>query len=191
VTRLSIERPFGRVMNRVDSINAIRRLLYAERGAVGAGTPRAADERTLEDILERHGRAASQIIGILQDVQSVFHYLPEPQLRRISRELDIPLTRLYAIATFYKAFRLVPRGRHELSLCMGTACHVRGAMRVKDAIERGLGIKAGGTTDDMRFSFETVRCLGCCGQAPVMVVDEELVTKLDHLTVGKALEKYR
>jgi NADH:ubiquinone oxidoreductase subunit E len=103
----------------------------------------------------------------------------------------VPLTRLYAIATFYKAFRLAPRGRHEISLCTGTACHVRGAMRVKDAIEREIGIAAGGTTADMRYSFETVRCLGCCGQAPVMMVDGELVSRLDHLVVGAALEKYK
>jgi NADH-quinone oxidoreductase subunit E len=179
-------------MSRVGSIHAIRERLLAGRGSVGRARPQSASEMgAVRKILEKHGCMASQIIAILQDVQGAYQYLSEPHLRFISRELDIPLTRLYAIATFYKAFRLVPRGRHELSLCMGTACHVRGAMRVKDAIERGLGIKAGGTTDDMRFSFETVRCLGCCGQAPVMVVDEELVTKLDHLTVGKALEKYR
>jgi len=177
-------------MNKVDSIRAMRERLLAGRGG-GAGTARPQGASVVRKILEKHGRRAAQIIAILQDLQAVYHYLPEPDLRLISRELDVPLTRLYAIATFYKAFRLVPRGRHEVSLCMGTACHVRGAMRVKDAIERELGIKAGGTTDDMRVSFETVRCLGCCGQAPVMMVDEALVTKLDHLAVGTTLEKYR
>jgi len=142
-------------------------------------------------ILEKHGRKASQIIAILQDVQAVFKYLPESELRFISRELEIPLTRLYAIATFYQAFRLVPRGRHEIALCMGTACHVRGGERVRDAIERELGIDAGGTTSDMRFSFDTVRCLGCCGQAPVMTVDEDLHSRLDHLAIGRLLEKYK
>ena len=179
-------------MTKTDSIHAIREKLHAGRGEPGgAQLPGGRDGGAVRTILEKHDRSATQIIAVLQDVQAVYHYLPEPHLRLISRELDIPLTRLFAIATFYKAFRLVPRGRHEISLCLGTACHVRGGMRVKDAIERGLGIKAGETTDDMRFSFETVRCLGCCGQAPVMMVDEELVTKLDHLTIGKALEKYR
>jgi len=179
-------------MNKVDSMHAMREMLLAGRGAAGPTWPQGADGAgAVRKILEKHGARASQIIAILQDMQAVYQYLPEPELRFISRELDIPLTRLYAIATFYKAFRLVPRGRHEICLCTGTACHVRGSTRVKDAIERGLGIEAGGTTDDMRFSFETVRCLGCCGQAPVMMVDEELVTKLDHLTVGKALEKYK
>jgi len=166
-------------------------LLAGREGTAVAHSMSTSDERTVQKILEKHGRKASQIIAILQDLQAVRHYVPEPDLRLISRELDMPLTRLYAIATFYKAFRLAPRGRHEISLCMGTACHVRGAMRVKDAIERALAIKVGGTTGDMRFSFETVRCLGCCGQAPVMTVDEELVSRLDHLTIGRVLEKYR
>jgi NADH-quinone oxidoreductase subunit E len=161
-------------------------------GRVSAGAAASGfDEGVLRGILDRHGNRAAQIIGILQDVQGVWHYLSEPALRFVSRELDIPLTRLYAIATFYKAFRLVPRGRHEIALCMGTACHVRGGARVKDAIERKLGIAAGETTRDMRYTFETVRCLGCCGQAPVMTVDGELVSRLDHLTVGAELEKHK
>ncbi len=179
-------------MSDADSARTMRNVLFPGRaGAAGPAAGGVAGERDVQRILERHMRLASQIIAILQDVQALRQYLPEADLRLISRELEVPLARLYAIATFYKAFRLVPRGRHEISLCTGTACHVRGAMRVKDAIERGIGIAAGGTTSDMRFSFETVRCLGCCGQAPVMMVDGELASRLDHLTVGKALEKYK
>lgn len=179
-------------MKRSGEYGGIEAALRGERPGTSARTStEAAEPEKLRRILERHGNRASQIIAILQDLQAAYQYLPEPELRFISRELDIPLTRLYAIATFYKAFRLAPRGRHEISLCMGTACHVRGAERVKDAIERTLGIKAGGTTADRRYSFETVRCLGCCGQAPVMTVDEELLSRLDHLTVGTALEKYK
>lgn len=179
-------------MSDAGSTRTIRDVLFPGRSdAAAPASGGASAERAVQRILDRHGRMASQIIAILQDLQALRQYLPEPELRLISRELDVPLTRLYAIATFYKAFRLVPRGRHEISLCTGTACHVRGAMRVKDAIERELAIRAGGTTSDMRFSFETVRCLGCCGQAPVMTVDGELVSRLDHLTVGKALEKYK
>jgi len=178
-------------MNRVDSIRKLKETLFAERAAE-AGRPVDPTLRgKVAEILDKHRRRASQIIAILQDVQGLFKYLPESELRFVSRELDIPLTRLYSIATFYKAFRLKPRGRHEIALCMGTACHVRGAVRVMDAIIRELKVQPGGTTGDMRFSFETVRCLGCCGQAPVMTVDEELVSRLDHLSVGKALEKYR
>jgi NADH-quinone oxidoreductase subunit E len=179
-------------MSDAGSMRTIRDVLLPGRAGVAEpASGGGSGERAVQRILERHGRMASQIIAILQDLQALRQYLPEAELRLISRELDVPLTRLYAIATFYKAFRLVPRGRHEISLCTGTACHVRGAMRVKDAIEREIKIAAGGTTFDMRFSFETVRCLGCCGQAPVMMVDGELVSRLDHLTVGKALEKYK
>ncbi len=179
-------------MSDADSARTMRNVLFPGRaGAPASASEGASGEGAVLRILERHGRMASQIIAILQDLQALRQYLPEADLRLVSRELEVPLTRLYAIATFYKAFRLVPRGRHEISLCTGTACHVRGAMRVKDAIERGIKIAAGGTTADMRFSFETVRCLGCCGQAPVMMVDGELVSRLDHLTVGKALEKYK
>jgi NADH-quinone oxidoreductase subunit E len=179
-------------MSDAGSTRTIRDALFPGRPPAAApAAGGASGERAVQKILERHGRMASQIIAILQDVQALRQYLPEAELRLISRELDVPLTRLYAIATFYRAFRLAPRGRHEISLCTGTACHVRGAMRVKDAIEREIKIAAGGTTPDMRFSFETVRCLGCCGQAPVMMVDGELVSRLDHLTVGTALEKYK
>lgn len=179
-------------MSKMESIDKMKEILLAGgEDTDAARTKGAPDAQAVQEILERHGHKASQIIAILQDLQAVRHYLSGPELRIISRELDVPLTRIYAIATFYKAFRLTPRGRHEISLCMGTACHVRGAMRVKDAIERELGVKAGGTTRDGRFTFETVRCLGCCGQAPVMMVDEELSSRLDHLSVGKALEKYK
>ena len=179
-------------MSDAGSARTIRDVLFPGRaGAAAPASGGVSGERAVQRILERHGRMASQIIAVLQDLQALRQYLPEADLRLISRELDVPLTRLYAIATFYKAFRLVPRGRHEISLCTGTACHVRGAMRVKDAIEREIKIAAGGTTSDMRFSFETVRCLGCCGQAPVMMVDGALVSRLDHLTVGTALEKYK
>lgn len=183
-------RPAG-IMSRIDTIRKIERSLVERRVAAGLATPAAApDAAAVEAILDRHGRASEQIIAILQDLQEKRRYLPEPELRYISRELDIPMTRIYAIATFYKAFRLEPRGRHEVCLCMGTACHVRGGERVKDAIERSLGVEAGGTTADMRFSFETVRCLGCCGQAPVMTIDGKIYGKLDHLAVGKVLESH-
>jgi NADH-quinone oxidoreductase subunit E len=179
------------IMGRIETIRAIETSLESRRAAAGfATTPAAPDAPAVETILDRHGRASAQIIAILQDLQEQHRYLPEPELRYISRQLDVPMTRLYAIATFYKAFRLEPRGRHEGCLCMGTACHVRGGERVKDAIERSLGVAAGETTADMRFSFETVRCLGCCGQAPVMTVDGKIYGKLDHLTVGAALESH-
>ncbi len=179
-------------MNRVETIRKIERILAAHReAAAGVPSPAERDAAAVEEILDRHKRRSTQIIAVLQDLQAKFHYLPEPDLRYIARELGIPMTRIYAIATFYKAFRLEPRGRHEICLCMGTACHVRGAQRVKDAIARAIGVEVGGTTRDLRFSFETVRCLGCCGQAPVMTVDEHIHGRLDHLSIGAVLESYK
>jgi len=143
------------------------------------------------DILERRGKDPANVIGIMQDMQHEFGYLPQRELRFISSELAIPLSRIYAIATFYKAFRLIPKGRHEIKLCLGTACHVRGAESIKDAIERELGIEVGGTTSDRRFSFETVRCIGACGLAPVMNVNEEVEGKLTPSSIAKVLKKYK
>jgi NADH:ubiquinone oxidoreductase subunit E len=143
------------------------------------------------DILERRGKDPANVIGIMQDIQHEFGYLPQRELRSISSELDIPLSRIYAIATFYKAFRLIPKGRHEIKLCLGTACHVRGAEYIKDSIERELGIEVGGTTSDRRFSFETVRCIGACGLAPVMNVNEEVEGKLAPSSIAKVLDKYK
>ena len=147
--------------------------------------------RVMQDILERHGRNPARIIGILQDIQAVFSYLPERELRFVSEELGIPLTRLYGVATFYKSFNLTPRGRHQIKLCGGTACHVRGAELIKGALERELDVEEGGTTGDERFSFEVVRCIGCCGQAPAMMVDEDIHGKLKSVTIRRVLERYR
>ena len=145
----------------------------------------------VESILGEYGRNPSHIIAILQDVQAAFGYLPEEGLRCIAGSLEIPLTRIYAIATFFRAFRLTPSGRHEIKLCTGTACHVRGAGLIKDAIERELGIGVGETTKDLRFSFETVRCIGCCGIAPAMMVDKDVHGKVRATGLGKVLSKYK
>lgn len=151
----------------------------------------ASGSKAVKDILEHHSRNPARVIGMLQDIQARFSYLPEGELRFVSEELGVPLTRIYAIATFYKAFNLLPRGRHQIRLCGGTACHVRGAELVKGAITRELGVEEGGTTEDARFSFEVVRCIGCCGQAPAMMVNEDIHVKLKSVTVRKALEKYK
>lgn len=152
---------------------------------------REEDRGEILSIIEDNGCDPSRIIAILQDLQSSRGYLPEPSLRVISRELGLPLTRVYGLATFYRSFRLIPRGRHEIRLCTGTACHVRGAERIKDEIQRELGVEEGGTTEDYRFSFETVRCIGCCSLAPVMTVDGDVHGKLAPSSVEKILEKYR
>jgi NADH-quinone oxidoreductase subunit E len=142
------------------------------------------------EIIGRYEGSPSRVIAMMQDIQGAFGYLPESDLRMLAEGLGLPLNRIYGIATFYKSFRLMPRGRHEIRLCTGTACHVRGVEAVRDAITRELGIREGETTADVRFSFETVHCLGCCGLAPVMMVDGDIHGKVGY-SVREILEKYR
>ena len=127
----------------------------------------------LDAILDRYDRNPAQLIPILQDVQAEENYLPRETLEAISEKLDVPLVRIYAVATFYKAFSLKPRGKHIIQVCMGTACHVRGGARILDKMMRDLGVGPGETTKDMGFTLETVNCLGACALGPIVVVDGE------------------
>jgi NADH-quinone oxidoreductase subunit E len=127
----------------------------------------------VSEIIQKYNTDKGFLVPILQDVQKEFNYLPREALDAVSTILDLPLSRIFELATFYKAFSLTPRGRHQLSLCMGTACHVRGATLLQESIERGLNIKAGETSEDLEFTFETVNCLGACALGPILVVDEE------------------
>jgi NADH-quinone oxidoreductase subunit E len=127
----------------------------------------------IDAILDRHGRDPAAIIAILQDLQEDARYLPEGALRYIANQMDIPLSRVCSLVTFYRAFSLEPRGRHHICVCTGTACHVRGSVKVLDTLERELGIRAGETDSQMQFTLETVNCLGACALGPVVVVDGE------------------
>jgi len=129
------------------------------------------DNARIDQIIDKHKRQASSLIQILLEIQNENHWLPKESLQRVGEKLQVPLSRIQHIATFYKAFSLVPKGRHEVHVCMGTACHVRGAARVLDAVEDLTGIKPGQTDPSLKFSLETVNCLGCCALAPVMEVD--------------------
>lgn len=137
----------------------------------------------IDDILNKWNRNPDYVIEILQDVQDEGRHVSKDAMRYIADELRIPLPRVYHIATFYKAFSLEPRGKHEIQVCTGTACHVRGAPRVMDALSRELDVAAGKTTADGEYTLEGVRCVGCCGLAPVVSVDGEI---LGHLTPNKA-----
>ena len=129
------------------------------------------DNDRVDQIIDKHGGEASSLIQVLLEVQSENHWLPKEALARINERLQVPLTRIQHIATFYKAFSLVPKGRHEVHICMGTACHVRGAARVLDTVQSVTGIKPGETDLDLKFSLDTVHCLGCCALGPVMEID--------------------
>lgn len=141
------------------------------------------------EIIQKYNSNKGFLVPILQDVQKEFNYLPREALNAVSTILDLPLSRIYELATFYKAFSLTPRGRHQLSLCMGTACHVRGASLLQESIERGLNIKAGETSGDLEFTFETVNCLGACALGPILVVDEEYQGQVTLSKTNKILKK--
>ena len=129
------------------------------------------DRARVDEIIDRHHGEASSLIQVLLDVQTENRWLPKEALERISERLDVPLARVQHITTFYKAFSLVPKGRHQVHVCLGTACHVRGAPRVLDTVQDLTGIKAGETDMDLKFSLETVNCLGCCALGPVIEID--------------------
>ncbi|MBI2252925.1 MAG: NADH-quinone oxidoreductase subunit NuoE [Armatimonadetes bacterium] len=145
----------------------------------------------IENILKKYNYDKSFIIGILQDLQAKENYLSKENLEYLSRELNISQGELYHLATFYKAFSLKPRGKHIFNVCLGTACHVRGGANIKEKLERDLGIKAGETTPDKQFTLETVNCLGCCAQGPVVVLDEEYHGEMNTAKVNKILKNIK
>ena len=151
--------------------------LDAQKGPVEAEV----DPAVLDQIIDqKFGGSKSHLIMILQAIQNEYGYLPEEALVYTADKLDVPLSHIYSVGTFYSTFSFVPKGRHVLTVCMGTACHVRGAKRVLDTMAKTLEVAPGDTTDDMRFSLETVRCVGCCSLGPVVRVDQDthgLVTR--------------
>jgi len=136
------------------------------------------DSGRIEQIIDKHQCEAGSLIQILLDIQNEFHWLPSEALEMVSEKLQVPVSRIQHTATFYKAFSLVPKGRHEINLCMGTACHVRGASRVLEVLQTATGIQPGETDPDMKFSLDTVNCLGCCALGPVMEIDKQHLGKL-------------
>jgi len=146
------------------------------------------EEKVIE-IVQRYSGDKSYLVPILQDVQREFNYLPKDALFSVSAHLSVPISRVYEVVTFYKAFSLKPKGRNQLSLCMGTACHVRGAELIARNVEDFLGIKEGDTTADLEYSFETVGCLGACALGPVLVVNGEYHGHMNIAKSTKILKK--
>ena len=148
------------------------------------------DLARIDQIIDKHHGEQSELIQILLDIQAENHWLPQEALARVSEKLDVSLARIRHIATFYKAFSLVPKGRHEVHLCVGTACHVRGAAGVLDTMEEVIGIGPGETDLDLKFSVETVNCLGCCALGPVMNVDGKVHSRVSRASAQKILKSY-
>ncbi len=130
----------------------------------------------VDQIIDGYGANKEKLVQILLDVQDEQRWLRREILERVSARLEVPLAYVYNVATFYKHFSLVPKGRHSLAVCVGTACHVRGAEKLVDRVTQAVGVKPGDTTRDEKFSVTTVNCLGCCALGPVMVADEEYLT---------------
>ncbi|UCE50489.1 MAG: NAD(P)H-dependent oxidoreductase subunit E [Phycisphaerales bacterium] len=131
----------------------------------------AEEQMTVEEIVRQYEGDEGMLIPMMQDLQAERGYLPADDLRSLSRTLDMPLSRLHAVATFYSSFRLAPKGAHEVTLCMGTVCYLKGAPDILEAISREFRVEAGGTTGDRLFSLQAVNCVGACAVAPVMLVD--------------------
>ena len=144
----------------------------------------------IDRILEKHQNDASSLIQILLEIQRENRWLPKEAIERVAKKLDVPLSRIQHIVTFYKAFNLLPKGRHEIHVCTGTACHVRGAGRILEVVQDVTGLKPGLTDQDFKFSLETVNCVGCCALGPVMIVDGEHHGKLAPAKSKDVLNNY-
>jgi len=139
----------------------------------------ATDLTGVREVLARHEGDPGALLAVLQQVQKEYGYLPEDAIREIARARGVPLSQVFGVVTFYSQFRLAPRGRTEVRICKGTACYVAGATQISEALEREYGINEGETTADGALSIEAVACLGCCGLAPVMMVEEEAHGQVD------------
>ena len=144
----------------------------------------------VDEIIDRYLGGEGVLIQLLLDIQSELNWVPKEAIERVSERLQIPVSQIYRIASFYKAMSLTPRGRHIINVCLGTACHVRGGPRIMDRAKQILGIDAGKTTLDMKFTLERVNCLGCCALGPVMTVDSEYHGKMAPARVGEILNSY-
>lgn len=145
----------------------------------------------INEIIDKYPPKQTVLIQLLLDIQGKFNWISSEAVRCVSDRLGIPVSQVYRVASFYKAMSLQPRGRHIVSVCMGTACHVRGAPRVASKVEETLGIGTGETTPDKRFSFERVNCLGCCALGPVMLIDKDYHGKMTPAKIEAVLKEYQ
>ncbi len=145
----------------------------------------------VDAIIDKHGTDRRALISLLLNIQDEFFYLPQEAIERVAAKIDVPAVQVYQVARFYKAFSLKPRGKHLVTVCLGTACHVRGGERLVDQLGRLLQVAPGKTTEDRLFTLLAVNCLGCCALGPVMVVDGTFYGKMSATKIEKILDKYR
>jgi NADH-quinone oxidoreductase subunit E len=148
------------------------------------------DTAVVDRIIDEHHGEASSLIQVLLEIQAESHWLPKEALERVGERLQVPMNRILHVVTFYKAFRLVPQGRHEVHVCVGTSCHVRGAARVLETVQEATGVLPGQTDPDFKFSLDTVNCLGCCALGPVVVIDGKTHGKLSPAAASEVLKRH-
>ena len=148
-------------------------------------------KENVKEVLEHYGYNSARMIEILQDLQDIYSYLPREVLEEVAVVLELPMAKVYHIATFFKSFSLLPRGKHVVQVCTGTACHVKGSYRVLERLSDVLGIPAGKTTKDLQFTLETVNCVGACALGPVVIVDEKYYGNMTPSKVDSLVEEYR
>lgn len=149
------------------------------------------DLARVDAIVDEHGRQREHLIAMLLECQSEFRYLPRELVERVAARVGVPVRVVLGIATFYRGFSLKPVGKHQISVCTGTACHVLGATRLVEALERELGVQCGDTTADGEFSLHTINCPGCCGLAPVVTVNEDVHGKISQVKLPRLVRKYK
>jgi NADH-quinone oxidoreductase subunit E len=145
----------------------------------------------VDTIIKQYKGKESAILAILQDIQGKKKYLPKEILEEVSQKMQIPVTHIFRLATFYNALSIKPRGKHRIDVCLGTACHVRGGNKIIDRMKRDLGIPVGETTKDKRFTLESVRCVGCCSLGPVAVIDGEVYGRLTQDKIPALLKEFK
>ncbi|HNQ47210.1 MAG TPA: NAD(P)H-dependent oxidoreductase subunit E [Syntrophorhabdus sp.] len=144
----------------------------------------------LDEIIAEHSGRPEDLIMVLHKAQGLFGYLPRKVQEKVAEGLNISLSEVYGVITFYNFFSTVPQGRHSVKICLGTACYVRGSQQVLDKAQKDLGIKVGGTTEDRRYSLDVVRCIGACGLAPAMLIDDDVYGRVKSTNLANILEKY-
>jgi NADH:ubiquinone oxidoreductase subunit E len=151
----------------------------------------AVDRKKIDEIIAGYEKSEESLLAILQDLQREFFYVPEEGMKRLSEVLGVPESKIYAMGTFYKALSLEPKGRHTCKVCMGTACHLKGSNQILETIERELNVKRNSTTEDKRFTIESVNCVGACAMAPVVVVDDDYYGQTRPSKIMDVLKKYK
>lgn len=147
-------------------------------------------EERIDELIDHYGGKEGFLIQLLLDIQQEFNWIPKEAIQRVSTRLQIPISHIYRVISFYKVLSLEPSGRHVIQVCLGTACHVRGGPRILDEVEKLLGVKAGATTKDLKFTVKRVNCIGCCALGPVMTVDKDYHGKLTPDRVKEILTCY-